>query len=157
MYKIQFPEKGQKVGFGARLLRLPSSMASASFATAAAVYGFSTEFVALPDDKLGVIVCSSKDVTNAVTSRIANTALKQMLALKAGKALPKLENSSRSMRRLRVGWPDATVPILRTRHKGKWDAEAHRNLRTRRQGVDFPNRAGAKFEIRQDVGRSYPR
>src|SRR5215213_2897630 len=59
-----------------------------------AVYGFATEFAALPDDKLGVIVCASKDVANAVTARIANAALKHMLAKKAGKALPKLENST---------------------------------------------------------------
>jgi CubicO group peptidase (beta-lactamase class C family)/D-alanyl-D-alanine dipeptidase len=46
-----------------------------------AIYGFSTELAALPDDKLGVVVISSRDCTNAVDQHIAQDALRQMLAL----------------------------------------------------------------------------
>jgi len=58
-----------------------------------AIYGFSTEFAALPSEKLGVIVVSARDSSNAVCGRIANDALRQMLAAKAGKPLPKIEAS----------------------------------------------------------------
>jgi CubicO group peptidase (beta-lactamase class C family)/D-alanyl-D-alanine dipeptidase len=58
-----------------------------------AIYGFSTEFAILPSEKLGVIVVSARDSSNAVTTRIANDALRQMLAVKAGKPLPKIETS----------------------------------------------------------------
>ncbi|MCI0702253.1 MAG: serine hydrolase, partial [Planctomycetia bacterium] len=58
-----------------------------------AVYGFATTFSALPEEKLGVIVVSSRDVANAVTGRIASDALRQMLAVKAGKPLPKIKIS----------------------------------------------------------------
>jgi serine beta-lactamase-like protein LACTB len=58
-----------------------------------AIYGFATTFVALPGEKLGVIVVASRDVANAVTTHIADDALKLMLAVKANKPLPKIEMS----------------------------------------------------------------
>jgi serine beta-lactamase-like protein LACTB len=58
-----------------------------------AIYGFATEFAALPEEKLGVIVVCSRDVANAVMTRIANDALRLMLAAKTGKLLPKIETS----------------------------------------------------------------
>src|SRR5207244_2529444 len=44
-------------------------------------------------EKLGVIVVSSRDVSNAVSDRIATIALRLMLAAKAGKPLPKVARS----------------------------------------------------------------
>jgi CubicO group peptidase (beta-lactamase class C family)/D-alanyl-D-alanine dipeptidase len=58
-----------------------------------AIYGFATEFAALPGEKLGAIVVASRDVSNSVVTRIADDALRQMLAAKAGKPLPKIEMS----------------------------------------------------------------
>jgi CubicO group peptidase (beta-lactamase class C family)/D-alanyl-D-alanine dipeptidase len=58
-----------------------------------AVYGFSTDLSALPDDKLGVIVASSCDCSNAVVSRIATLALKTLVAVKEKKTLPELEET----------------------------------------------------------------
>jgi CubicO group peptidase (beta-lactamase class C family)/D-alanyl-D-alanine dipeptidase len=55
-----------------------------------AIYGFSTELSFLPEDRLGVVVACSMDVTNAVTSRIAAHALRLMLASRAGSELPHL-------------------------------------------------------------------
>lgn len=53
-----------------------------------AIYGFATEMAALPGAKLGVAVSISKDGANAVATRIANAALRMMLAAKAGRPLP---------------------------------------------------------------------
>lgn len=58
-----------------------------------AVYGFATEFAALPTEKLGAIVVSSRDVSNSVVTRIADDSLRLMLAVKAGKPLPKIETT----------------------------------------------------------------
>ncbi len=44
------------------------------------VYGFATELDALPDDRLGVAVITTLDGTTAVTSRIADAALRLLLA-----------------------------------------------------------------------------
>jgi serine beta-lactamase-like protein LACTB len=56
-----------------------------------AIYGFATEFAALPAEKLGVIVVASRDSANGIITRIADDALRLMLAAKAGKPLPKIE------------------------------------------------------------------
>jgi CubicO group peptidase (beta-lactamase class C family)/D-alanyl-D-alanine dipeptidase len=50
-----------------------------------AIYGFATELMALPDDKLGVVVVATLDGANAVTDRIARAGLEAMLAVRAGR------------------------------------------------------------------------
>lgn len=52
-----------------------------------AIYGFATTLSALPDEKLGVVVVATLDGVNAVTDRIANAALRLMLAERAGQRL----------------------------------------------------------------------
>ncbi|MBX3414430.1 MAG: serine hydrolase [Pirellulales bacterium] len=56
-----------------------------------AVYGFSTELTALTDVKLGVAAMASMDVSNAIVNRIADHALRLMLAVREGKPLPTWE------------------------------------------------------------------
>lgn len=58
-----------------------------------AIYGFATELAALPDEKLGAVVVTSLDITNAVVRRIADTALGLMLAENAGEPLPDLRTT----------------------------------------------------------------
>ena len=53
-----------------------------------AVYGFSTQLSALPEEKLGVVVSASRDVTNDVTRRIADYALRLLLARRADQPAP---------------------------------------------------------------------
>lgn len=55
-----------------------------------AVYGFATSLKALPDEKLGVAVVTSRDCANIVTNRIADGALRLILAAKAGEGLPEI-------------------------------------------------------------------
>ncbi len=59
-----------------------------------AIYGFATELAALPDDKLGVVVVASRDLANAVTTRLADDALRLMLAVKKDFPLPDLVTTS---------------------------------------------------------------
>jgi CubicO group peptidase (beta-lactamase class C family)/D-alanyl-D-alanine dipeptidase len=58
-----------------------------------AIYGFVTELGALPDEKLGVVVVASRDCAHAVTTRIADVALRQLLAVRAGRPLPAIEET----------------------------------------------------------------
>ena len=58
-----------------------------------AIYGFVTELSALPNEKLGVVVAASRDCAHAVTTRIADVALRQLLAVRAGRPLPAIEET----------------------------------------------------------------
>lgn len=138
MYRIQFPKKDEKTGFGLGFF-VADLDGKRVIRHGGAVYGFSTEFAALPDEKLGVIVCASKDVANAVTTRIANTALRLMLARRAGKPLPKLENST------------PLEPALAKDLAGRYrsgDKSLEIYEREGRAWV-FPHRQGMKVELRQ--------
>lgn len=52
------------------------------------IYGFATTFAALPDDRLGVAVVTTLDGANVVTDRIADAALRGLLALRSGLPIP---------------------------------------------------------------------
>ncbi|HEX9614810.1 MAG TPA: serine hydrolase [Bacteroidota bacterium] len=58
------------------------------------VYGFATEFMALPDRKLGVIVVNTLNACNDWSTRIARYALNLVLALKLGEPLPSFSATS---------------------------------------------------------------
>jgi CubicO group peptidase (beta-lactamase class C family)/D-alanyl-D-alanine dipeptidase len=92
MYRPQFAPKGAKSGFGLGF-SVGEFERKQRVGHGGAIYGFATSFSALPGEKLGVVVVSSRDVSNAVTQRIADDALRLMLAAKSGKPLPKIEMS----------------------------------------------------------------
>lgn len=83
-----------------------------------AIYGFSTELAALPDDKLGVVVVATADGANAITERIAEVALRLMLAARAGRPLPDVERPTtlapETSRRLagRYGTGDRALDLI---------------------------------------------
>lgn len=56
-----------------------------------AVYGFSTELAALPEEKLGIVLMASVDVVNAVLTRMADYAFHFMLAYREGEARPVIQ------------------------------------------------------------------
>ena len=93
MWTPQFAPPGQKtgygIGFGVRELEGRRTVGHGG-----AIYGFATTLKAMPDDKLGVVVVTTKDAANAVTNRIADLALKAMLAVRQGKPIPQPEITS---------------------------------------------------------------
>ena len=92
MLTPQYPKKGEReFGLG---FALSTFEGRKRIGHGGAIYGFSTELAALPDERLGVVVISARDISNAVTTHIADEALRQMLAVKAGKPLPKIERTS---------------------------------------------------------------
>ena len=93
MWTPQLVKAGTKTGFGIGF-RVSKLEGRRMVGHGGAVYGFSTELAALPDDKLGVVVLASRDVANAVTGRIAEQALRHMLAVRSGKPLPAIEETA---------------------------------------------------------------
>ncbi len=59
-----------------------------------AVYGFSTQLEALPERKLGVAAVASLDGSNGVVGRLADYALRLMLAKQDGRPLPEYPSTS---------------------------------------------------------------
>jgi serine beta-lactamase-like protein LACTB len=90
MYKPQFAKKDEKSGFGIGF-SVREFQGRRRIGHGGAIYGFATELAALPEDKLGVIVVTSHDIANGVTTRIADVALELMLAVKNKKTLPAVE------------------------------------------------------------------
>ena len=90
MMTPQFDKPEAKEGFGLGFM-LGELDGHKRVGHGGAIYGFSTELAFLPEEKLGVVVVASKDVTNRVTTRLADAALRHLLAAKAGKPLPVVE------------------------------------------------------------------
>ncbi|MCO6512077.1 MAG: serine hydrolase [Aridibacter famidurans] len=87
MWEPQFAKPGTKAGGGIGFF-ISDLEGHRRVGHGGAIYGFSTEFSVLPDEKLGVVVVSTEDVSNGVTSRIADLALQSMLSERAGKPVP---------------------------------------------------------------------
>lgn len=92
MFTPQFAKEGTTDGFGLGF-HVSDFDGRKKVDHGGAIYGFATEWAILPADKVGAIVVCSRDVANAVVSRITDDALRLMLAVKAGKPLPKIDTS----------------------------------------------------------------
>lgn len=93
MWTPQYAAPNQKNGFGIGFV-VNDFAGHRMVGHGGAIYGFSTQLSLLPDDKLGVVVISTKDFSNGVTSRIAEIALKAMLAEKENKPVELPEKTS---------------------------------------------------------------
>ncbi len=131
MWTPQFAGPGAKSGFGLGF-RVDEFAGRRRVGHSGAVYGFATELAALPDDKLGVAVVASRDCANGVTTRIADEALRLMLAARQGQPLPTIR---------------ATRPL---------DPDRARQLagryRTGSNVLDLTERNGRLFLLRQRGG-----
>jgi CubicO group peptidase (beta-lactamase class C family)/D-alanyl-D-alanine dipeptidase len=85
MWRPQFPNSSEH-GFGLGF-QLGTLDQHRMIGHGGAIYGFATSLDILPDDKLGAIVVATKDVANAVTDRIAEEALRLILAHRQNKPL----------------------------------------------------------------------
>ncbi len=87
MWEPQFAEDGAGTGYGLGF-SVDRRFGERWLGHGGAIYGFSTQLAFLPDARLGVVVVSAVDGTNAVTGRIADAALELMLAVRDGAPLP---------------------------------------------------------------------
>jgi D-alanyl-D-alanine dipeptidase len=92
MFTPQFAKPDEKTGFGIGFM-VGELDGRQRIGHGGAIYGFATELAALPEEKLGVVVITSKDVANGLTTRIADVALRQLLAVRQGKPLPPIEET----------------------------------------------------------------
>jgi CubicO group peptidase (beta-lactamase class C family)/D-alanyl-D-alanine dipeptidase len=93
MWTPQHAEDGRKTGYGIGFA-ISTMNGHRTIGHGGAIYGFATQLSALPDDKLGAVVVTTKDAANAVTNRIAEVALQAMLAVRQGERVPQPEITS---------------------------------------------------------------
>jgi serine beta-lactamase-like protein LACTB len=89
MFTPQLGKPGDKTGFGIGF-NIAELDGHKRIGHGGAIYGFATELSALPEQKLGAVVVTSRDVNNGVTRHIATEALRQLLAVREKKPLPKI-------------------------------------------------------------------
>jgi CubicO group peptidase (beta-lactamase class C family)/D-alanyl-D-alanine dipeptidase len=84
MWTPQFARPGDQTGYGIgfRIGRLDGRR---TIGHDGAIYGFATTLQALPDEKLGVIVVTTRDGANAAVDRIGEEALRVMLAARSAR------------------------------------------------------------------------
>ncbi len=98
MWTPQYAKRGETQGFGIGF-NISQLDGHRMIGPGGAIYGFATSLNALPDDKLGVVVVTTRDTANAITNHIAEVALRAMLAVRQGKPVER---------------PMATVPLTLT-------------------------------------------
>lgn len=141
MWTIAYPKKDEDAGFGIGFF-VSKFEGKRRIGHAGAVYGFATELSALPDDKLGVIVCSARDISNGVSHRVGDTALRHLLAVRAGNPLPAIETTSAieaSVARTLAGRYEAGKDFMDLYERGGrlWCFPANRGIKLEmRQGRD---------------------
>jgi CubicO group peptidase (beta-lactamase class C family)/D-alanyl-D-alanine dipeptidase len=85
MWTPQFARPGEESGYGIGF-RIGNFEGHRSVGHDGAIYGFATTLQALPDEKLGVIVVTTRDGANAAVDRIGEVALHAMLGVRGGRA-----------------------------------------------------------------------
>jgi serine beta-lactamase-like protein LACTB len=138
MFKPQFAPPDAKSGFGIGFM-VGELDGHKRIGHGGAVYGFATELAMLPKEKLGVIVTCSRDVANEVVTRIANEALRAMLATRDGKPFPKIPETTPLS-------PDEVNDLIgRYRSQDRWlDLYASAG-----RLIVSPSRGGSLFELRK--------
>jgi len=58
------------------------------------IYGFATQFLALPDDSLGVVVTATVDAANGVTRHVADVAAQMLLDVRSGRETRDVDSTS---------------------------------------------------------------
>jgi CubicO group peptidase (beta-lactamase class C family)/D-alanyl-D-alanine dipeptidase len=138
MWQPQFAPPEQKSGFGLGF-HVTDFEGERQVSHDGAIYGFATTFKVLPERKLGVVVIASLDLANAVTDRIADSALRGMLAARAGQPIPE---------------PELTTPVepsLARRLQGRYEREDGRHLElvtSPGRLFAYPQEGVARLEVR---------
>ncbi|MCU0873611.1 MAG: beta-lactamase family protein [Pirellulaceae bacterium] len=86
MWTPQFAPPGQRTGFGIGF-HVTEFEGQRRVGHDGAIYGFATTLQVLPESKLGVAAVANRDFANPVVDRIAETALRWMLAARRGETL----------------------------------------------------------------------
>lgn len=93
MWVPQFTAPGEKKGFGLGF-QVSELNGHRVIGHGGAIYGFATEVVGLPEERLGVVTVTTMDAANTVSNIIARRALELMLAQRSGKPFPRFESTT---------------------------------------------------------------
>jgi len=93
MWTPQFAPRGTRTGYGIGF-RLGELNGRRLIGHDGAIYGFATTLLGMPDDSLGVVVVATLDGANAVTDRIATSALRLAMDARAGRAIAAIDTTS---------------------------------------------------------------
>ena len=104
MWTPQFARPGERTGYGIGF-RLGSLDGRRSIGHDGAIYGFATTLQALPDEKLGVVIVTTRDGANAAVDEIGEAALRAMLAVRGTRATGVTVAGSAAAA------PDSTSPV----------------------------------------------
>jgi CubicO group peptidase (beta-lactamase class C family) len=93
MWTPQFAKNGAKTGFGLGF-QISELEGHRIVGHGGAIYGFATEVVGSPEEKLGVVTVTTMDAANAVTNAVAKQTLQLMLAQRSAKSLPQFDSTT---------------------------------------------------------------
>jgi len=93
MWTPQFSPRGAKTGYGIGF-RIGEQNGHRVIGHDGAIYGFATTLLGMPDDSLGVVVVATLDGANAVTDRIASSALRLALDARGGQTIASVDTTS---------------------------------------------------------------
>ena len=93
MWTPQFARPGDKEGYGIGF-RVGTLDGHRTIGHDGAIYGFATTLQALPDEKFGVVVVTTRDGANAAVDRIADAALRAMLTQRGGSGVTVAGNAA---------------------------------------------------------------
>ena len=93
MWTPQFAPRGSRTGYGIGF-RIGELDGRRLIGHDGAIYGFATTLLGMPDDSLGVVVVATLDGANAVTDRIAMSALRLAKDARAGRTLASIDTTS---------------------------------------------------------------
>jgi CubicO group peptidase (beta-lactamase class C family)/D-alanyl-D-alanine dipeptidase len=93
MWTPQFAPRGTRTGYGIGF-RVGAMDGRRVIGHDGAIYGFATTLLGLPDDSLGVVVVATLDGANAVTDRIAESALRLALDARASRSIAAIDTTS---------------------------------------------------------------
>jgi|CeladaMinimDraft_18_1061708.scaffolds.fasta_scaffold00021_131 CubicO group peptidase (beta-lactamase class C family)/D-alanyl-D-alanine dipeptidase len=110
MWRPQFAAPGETTGFGLGFA-IRELDGRRRIGHSGAIYGFATELAFLPDEKLGVVAVTTLDAANVVVERIADHALRAMLAARVGAAPPAPDTTA--------PLPEGLAAALEGRYEGK--------------------------------------
>lgn len=153
MWKVQFSDDPSGFGLG---FYVTSFEGKRRVQHSGVQYGIATRFAALPDEQLGVTISGNLDNANAVMNRIADYALRLLLAQKAKQPLPDLEKTqavpeAEAMRWIGYYQNDATHQIHTVRwfQKALWfhDGTHYQRIRKDAQGYVTDGRLGVGARI----------
>ena len=93
MWTPQFAPRGTRTGYGIGF-RVGELDGRRLIGHDGAIYGFATTLLGLPDDSLGVVVVATLDGANAVTDRIAMSALRLATEARAGRTIASIDTTA---------------------------------------------------------------